>query len=129
MGSPTSVGFAALSRSHRSLPVLFTELGYTARQGTARTDRTRTPARSTEEAQAIAYEAAFEALSPLPYFQGIWWWEWSAEGLGIGPDRGHLQPGGQAGGPGLGVLAEALTPPPRWGRLSQDAGANDPSGV
>ena len=48
-----------------------------------------------QEAQAIAYQAAFEALSPLPYFQGIWWWEWSAEGLGIGPAEGTFSPEGK----------------------------------
>ncbi len=79
------------------LPVLFTELGYESRVGTAaRIDPGTAPV--SESAQADAYEAAFEALSPLPYFRGIWWWEWSAEGLGIGADDGGFSPEGKAAG-------------------------------
>lgn len=75
-------------------PVLFTELGYESRIGTAaRIDQGTAPL--SEQAQADAYEAAFLALSPLPFFRGIWWWEWSAEGLGIGPTDGGFSPEGK----------------------------------
>lgn len=75
-------------------PVLFTELGYESREGTAgRLDPGSAPL--SEEAQAVAYTAAFEALSRLRWFRGIWWWEWSAEGLGIGPDDGSFSPEGK----------------------------------
>lgn len=76
------------------LPVLFTELGYESRLGTAARIGEGTAPLS-EEAQADAYRAAFEALSPLPYFEGIWWWEWSAEGLGIGEGDGGFSPEGK----------------------------------
>ena len=75
-------------------PVLFTELGYESRIGTAaRIDQGTAPL--SERAQADAYEAAFRALSPLGFFRGIWWWEWSAEGLGIGPGDGSFSPEGK----------------------------------
>jgi len=75
-------------------PIIFTELGYTAREGTAARMNENSGALD-ESAQANAYEAAFRSLSPLPYFEGIWWWEWSAEGLGIGPDEGTFSPEGK----------------------------------
>ena len=62
------------------LPIVFTELGYQSRIGTAARTGDDTGALS-EEAQATAYEAAFEALRDEEYFGGIWWWEWSAEGI------------------------------------------------
>ncbi len=83
----------ALHRRWR-LPVLFTELGYESRPGTAARIEAGSTALS-ERAQADAYEATFEALSPLPFFHGVWWWEWSAEGLGIGPGDGGFSPEGK----------------------------------
>ena len=78
--------------------VLFTELGYESRVGTA-TQASGPAAGSVDEdaeeaqdplageqAQADAYEAAFEALSDQSWFEGIWWWEWSAEGLSPASD-------------------------------------------
>jgi hypothetical protein len=60
--------------------IVFTELGYQSRIGTA--DRTGdNTGEVSEAAQATAYEAAFEAMRDEEYFDGIWWWEWSAEGL------------------------------------------------
>ena len=76
----------------RDLPVLLTELGYESRPGAA----ARTDGEGVDEgAQANAYEAAFEALSPLPWIAGIWWWEWSAERIGIGPDDPGFNPEGK----------------------------------
>ena len=79
--------------------ILFTELGYQSRIGTA----ARTGDDSgeiSEEAQATAYDAAFEALHGEDYFDGIWWWEWSAEGI--------VEPGGWSpeGKLAAGVLSE-----------------------
>ena len=76
------------------LPVLFTELGYESRPGTAA--RLEGGDSSVDEdAQANAYEAAFRALAPLPWFDGIWWWEWSAERIGIGPSDAGFNPEGK----------------------------------
>ena len=75
-------------------PVLFTELGYESRLGTAARIN-QGSAQISQEAQANAYEAAFRALSPLPWFAGIWWWEWSAERIGIGPSDGGFNPEGK----------------------------------
>lgn len=74
--------------------ILFTELGYESRLGTAARIDHGDPAVS-EDAQATAYEAAFRALTPLPFFRGIWWWEWSAEGIGIGPGDAGFSPEGK----------------------------------
>jgi hypothetical protein len=83
-----------LLRQRWGKPVLFTELGYESRRGTAsRTGAGTAPI--DEDAQADAYQAAFQALSPVPDFGGIWWWEWSAEGLGIGPGDGTFSPEGK----------------------------------
>lgn len=65
-------------------PVLFTELGYESRVGTAAGVGNGSEEPS-ELAQANAYQAAFEALSGESWFDGIWWWEWSAERLPPGP--------------------------------------------
>ncbi len=75
-------------------PVLFTELGYESRLGTAARIG-QGEAEISQLAQARAYEAAFRALSPLPWFAGIWWWEWSAERIGIGPTDGGFNPEGK----------------------------------
>ncbi len=70
------------------------ELGYQSRVGTAaRVGEDAAPL--SESAQADAYSAAFEAMSGQEWFAGIWWWEWSAEGLGIGPDDGGWSPEGK----------------------------------
>jgi len=74
--------------------ILFTELGYESRLGTAARDG-RTDAPISMEAQSNAYEAAFRALSPLPWFAGIWWWEWSAERIGIGTADSGFNPEGK----------------------------------
>ena len=74
------------------LPVLLTELGYESRPGTA----ARVDGEGIDQgAQANAYEAAFQALSPLPWMAGIWWWEWSAERIGVGPADPGFNPEGK----------------------------------
>lgn len=61
-------------------PLVFTELGYQSREGTAaRQGQDSAPV--SDSAQQNAYEAAFQALHDLPGFKGIWWWDWSAEGI------------------------------------------------
>ena len=60
------------------LPVLFTELGYESRVGTTMEPYGTTSGRPSERAQARAYEAAFRAFSTLPWFRGIYWWNWPA---------------------------------------------------
>ena len=69
------------ARWHRR--IIFTELGYQSRVGTAARIEGDQPV--SQPAQAQAYEAAFTALSPQSWFDGIWWWDWSAEGL-VEPD-------------------------------------------
>jgi hypothetical protein len=71
------------------LPILFTEAGYRSRVGAATQEAGGV---ISEQAQANAYEAAFEALSEENWFEGIWWWEWSGEGL---YDPGGFTPEGK----------------------------------
>lgn len=84
------------------LPVLFTEAGYRSRAGAAVQEAGGPPS---ERAQAEAYEAAFEALAPRGWFEGIWWWEWSAERIA---DPGGFSPEGKLAED---VLAEWQGPP------------------
>lgn len=59
-------------------PVLFIELGYESRLGTAMSpDGAHGP--TSDEAQARAYEAAFRAWAGEPGFLGIYWWNWAAD--------------------------------------------------
>lgn len=85
-------------------PIVFTELGYQSRIGTAARTGDDT-GRLSEQAQATAYEAAFEAFRDEDYFDGIWWWEWSAEGL---EDPGGWTPEGKLAAE---VLSEWQGPP------------------
>ena len=89
-------------RWHRQ--VVFTEAGYRSRVGAASSGGDNGAV--SEPAQATAYEAAFEALAGERWFDGIWWWEWSAEGLTGGP--GGFTPEGK---PAAEVLAEWQGPP------------------
>ena len=89
------------------MPIVFTELGYQSRLGTTEQPSGGDGAAS-EQAQAIAYEGAFRALVDDPWFEGIWWREWSAEGLAADGDGGGFTPEGKLAS---GVLAEWQGPP------------------
>jgi hypothetical protein len=70
-----------LSRRHRR-PVLFTELGYPSRLSTAAApwDWSTAGGDIAQGPQARAYAAAFEVFAGRPWFDGIYWWDWSAQG-------------------------------------------------
>jgi hypothetical protein len=70
-----------LSRRHRR-PLLFTELGYRSRLGTAAAPWEWSDAGGAvaQGPQARAYEAAFQVFAGRPWFRGIYWWDWSAQG-------------------------------------------------
>jgi glycosyl hydrolase family 113 len=59
--------------------VVFTELGYQNRLGTAASPFDARGAPS-DPAQQRAYEAALRVWSRVPWFEGIYWWDWSAGG-------------------------------------------------
>lgn len=59
-------------------PVLFTELGYQSRVGTAATPWGGATGPIDQGPQQRAYEAAFQALAGIPWFSGIYWWDWRA---------------------------------------------------
>jgi hypothetical protein len=65
-------------------PVVFTELGYQPRTGAALSPQAATGDPS-PRAQARAYEAAFRVWRRTPWFRGIYWWDWPADGRTAGP--------------------------------------------
>jgi hypothetical protein len=83
---------AALHRAWRK-PVLFTELGYPSRQGAARLPGREGTGAPDPRPQARAYEAALRAFRGIPWFRGIFWWDWPA---GDAPsDPGSYTPRGK----------------------------------
>lgn len=65
-------------------PVMFTELGYTKRLGTAASPASWSSTRPLDESvQARAYQAAYCAWSEVPWFTGIMWWEYRANGWDV----------------------------------------------
>jgi hypothetical protein len=74
--------------------VLFTELGYESQVGAQLEEST---GEVSQEAQATAYEAAFQtwADADFEWFQGIYWWDWSAEGLNAETQDGSFRMAGK----------------------------------
>jgi hypothetical protein len=71
-------------------PVLFTEVGYGAYDGSNRTpwgdNQTNTP---DPGEQRDAYEALLSVLTPRPWFEGVFWWSWETS-----PNAGLMDPMG-----------------------------------
>jgi hypothetical protein len=61
-------------------PVLFTEIGYQSREGTAVTPWGGATGGISHEPQQRAYEAAFRAWAEVPWFKGFLWWGWPTGG-------------------------------------------------
>lgn len=60
-------------------PVIFTEIGYVARDGTNTEPwACRGGAPADPQEQALCYEAAFRTFWNKPWFQGMYWWAWTA---------------------------------------------------
>ncbi len=61
-------------------PVMFTEIGYPSQVGAAvHPHEVRPGDPPDQEAQAVAYRAAFAALAGKPWFQGMQWWSWRTD--------------------------------------------------
>ena len=74
---PKVVELAALS-NHFERPVVFTEAGYPSIRGSIRAPW-QWPSgseRADLRGQAIAYDALLEALTPHPWFRGVFWWKY-----------------------------------------------------
>jgi hypothetical protein len=56
------------------VPIIATEMGYQSRIDCASNPGGGTSGEINEQAQAEAYEAAYNALGRLQHFQGIYWW-------------------------------------------------------
>jgi hypothetical protein len=74
------------------LPVLFTECGYLSQVGAAAGEK---DGAVSQRAQADAYEAAYKTWSGVPWFDGIYWWDWSAEGLNSQTSDDSFRPAGK----------------------------------
>ena len=74
--------------------VVFTELGYESQVGAASEEPT---GQVSQPAQAQAYEAAYRVWSEADFdwFRGIYWWDWSAEGLNSETDDGSFRMAGK----------------------------------
>lgn len=70
-------------------PVLFVELGYPSREGTASKPSEEGSGAPNPLPQARAYEAAYRFWRTVPYFRGIYWWEWPVEGRGMADDGSY----------------------------------------
>lgn len=76
-------------------PVRFTELGYPGRRGaTSRPSREDRDAPLDPEVQGVAYAAALRAWRRVPWFVGIWWWDWSLDGRAAATPDGSYTPRG-----------------------------------
>jgi hypothetical protein len=99
-------------------PVIFTEAGFESRVGTAITPWGGATGPISQEAQARAFQATYCVWSQLPWFKGIYWWDWRAAGYdaydGMHAPRGKLAEGTMrawnAGAPGA---CPAIARPPR----------------
>ena len=82
---------AALS-TRWNRPVLFTELGYESVSGAA-VSPWGASGSIDPEIQRRAYEAAYRATSGLPWFKGIYWWDWNPSSFE--PTDGNFNPRGK----------------------------------
>ncbi|MGI8807277.1 MAG: glycoside hydrolase family 113 [Acidimicrobiales bacterium] len=73
-------------------PVLFTELGYQSRIGTAVTPW-YTTGPVDREAQRRAYEATYQVWAGVSWFKGIYWWDWNPSYFD--PADGNFNPRGK----------------------------------
>jgi hypothetical protein len=92
---PYARRLATLSARWRR-PVVFTELGYASREGAALRPGVEGDGPVSARAQARAYEAAFRALRGERWLRGIWWWDWSVDGLNARVGDGSFRPAGKA---------------------------------
>lgn len=69
-----------LDRVRAGKPVWFTEIGYQARTGTARSPNlVQSPSKRDERAQADAYAVALCVIRDTPWIEGAWWWHWPVQ--------------------------------------------------
>jgi hypothetical protein len=104
---------AALA-AHHQRPVIFTEVGYQSRYGTASAPWFDASGGQSEEPQQRAYEALYRVWSRAPWFKGVYWWDWSASGEVAEP--GSYTPQGKA----------AQTTMSAWNTAAFDGGSGKP---
>lgn len=88
-------------------PVIFTEIGYRSIPGTAISPWDFwTPGVYNGQAQARAYEAAFQVLADEPYVIGAFWWNWTVGDINANPENAEYS---IAGKPAEAVLTDWYT--------------------
>jgi hypothetical protein len=60
-------------------PIIFTEAGYAAVANTAENPTGNTSGPQDIPAQANAYQALLQAMTPEPWFDGVFWWNWQPQ--------------------------------------------------
>jgi hypothetical protein len=102
-------------RYHRS--VIFTEIGFASR---GRPQHWATPT-TTPADQAAAYQATYAVWAQVPWFRGLYWWDWRA---GNRTDNGAFDPDGH---PAEAVMARWNGPAPP--ACTPPAGPTGPTGA
>ncbi len=82
-----------LKRKH-DRPVVFTEVGYGSREGTAASPWAVPTGPISQEAQRRPYEALYRVWSRYRWFKGVYWWYWPVGAYD--PSNGTHSPRGKA---------------------------------
>lgn len=93
---PIAAGLQQLSTKHGGKDIFFAEIGYCSSSGT-----NVDPAHCYQsgdldlQAQVNAFTATFEALYPLDWFAGLFWWDWATDPADGGPTGKGFSPRGK----------------------------------
>lgn len=104
-------GDIAALQARWNKPVMFTELGYQSKIGAALTPWGGAAGPASQQAQANAYEAAYRVWSRVPWFKGIYWWNWDAGAGNDDPGNGGFEFAGKAAGATVAAWNTATAPP------------------
>jgi hypothetical protein len=91
-------------------PVIFTELGYESRLGATATPWGGASGEISQHSQQQAFEAAYRVWSRLPWFKGIYWWNWPSDIDSATSDDGSYAFYGKAAQETVGAWNAAGTP-------------------
>lgn len=100
-------------------PVLFTEVGFQSKTGSARQPWEASGSLDLR-LQADAYATTFESLWDQPWFGGMFWWAWSPDPFDGGPCDDHFTPQDKPAEEVLRTWYSAPPPPAEASRLWPD---------
>ena len=69
--------------THYRKPAIFTEIGYQSVTGTAVTPWSTPTGSVSQTDQANAYQSAYAVWSKVPWFHGIFWWDWRPSSFSV----------------------------------------------